>query len=52
VSVVEPRRKLEVDGFVVDARSMPLAVQQVAFEKGLIPYIPVLQALDVDSSAG
>jgi hypothetical protein len=43
---------IRVDGFIVDARSMPLAVQQVAFEKGLIPYIPVLQALDVDSSAG
>ena len=41
-----------VDGFIVDARSMPLAVQQVAFEKGLIPYIPALRALEVDSSGG
>ncbi len=39
-----------VDGFIVDARSMSLAVQQVAFEKGLIPYIPALQVLEDDSS--
>jgi hypothetical protein len=29
-----------VNGFIMDARSAPLAVQQVAYEKGLIPYIP------------
>ena len=39
-----------VDGFIVDARLMPLAVQQVAFEKRLIPYIPVLQPQVDDSS--
>jgi hypothetical protein len=39
-----------VNGFIVDARSMPLAVQQVAFEKRLIPYIPALQPLEDDSS--
>jgi hypothetical protein len=32
-----------VDGLIVDARSMPLHVQQTAFEKGLIPYIPALE---------
>ena len=32
-----------VDGLVVDARSMPLHVQQAAFDKGLIPYIPALE---------
>jgi hypothetical protein len=29
-----------VDDLVVDARSMPLSIQEVAYEKGLIPYIP------------
>ena len=29
-----------VDGLVVDARSMSLYIQQAAFDKGLIPYIP------------
>ncbi len=29
-----------VDGFVVDVRRMSRAVQEMAFEKGLIPYIP------------
>ena len=29
-----------VDGFVVDVRHMSRAVQEVAYEKGLIPYIP------------
>lgn len=29
-----------VDGFLVDARSAPLSIQEVAYEKGLIPYIP------------
>jgi len=28
-----------VDGLVVDARSMPLHIQQAAYDKGLIPYI-------------
>lgn len=34
---------LEVNGLVVDMRRMPLEVQQLAFDKGLIPYVPVLQ---------
>jgi len=29
-----------VNGFIVDARSMPLEVQEEACRKGLIPYVP------------
>lgn len=31
---------LQVNGFIVDIREMPVEVQQMAFEKGLIPYVP------------
>ncbi len=31
---------ITINGLIVDARGMPLSVQQIAFEKGLIPYIP------------
>lgn len=31
---------ITVNGFVVDARTMPIEIQEIAFEKGLIPYIP------------
>lgn len=31
---------LKVDGFIVDIRDMPLHIQQLAFEKGLIPFVP------------
>lgn len=31
---------LEVNGFVVDVRHMPREVQEIAYAKGLIPYIP------------
>jgi len=31
---------LEVDGFIMDIRSAPLALQEAALAKGLIPYIP------------
>jgi hypothetical protein len=31
---------VSVDGFLVDIRRMPRALQEVAFAKGLIPYIP------------
>lgn len=31
---------LMVNGYMVDIRSMPREVQVIAFEKGLIPYIP------------
>src|SRR3954462_7742612 len=30
----------EVNGMLVDLRDMPREVQQIAFEKGMIPYIP------------
>jgi hypothetical protein len=33
----------EVNGFLVDLRDMPREVQQIAFEKGMIPYIPADQ---------
>ncbi len=29
-----------VNGLIVDARSLPREIQEVAYEKGLIPYIP------------
>jgi hypothetical protein len=31
---------LDVDGFVIDARTAPLEFQQEAYRLGLIPYIP------------
>ncbi len=31
---------LSVNGIMVDIRYMPREVQEIAFEKGLIPYIP------------
>jgi hypothetical protein len=31
---------LMVNGFMVDIRYMPLEVQEIAYRKGLIPYIP------------
>lgn len=31
---------LQVNGLIVDIRGMPIEVQQMAFDKGLIPYIP------------
>jgi len=31
---------LSVNGLMVDMRTMPREVQEIAFEKGLIPYIP------------
>jgi hypothetical protein len=30
----------EINGILVDPRDMPRKVQEVAFEKGMIPYIP------------
>lgn len=29
-----------VDGLIVDARMMPLEIQELAYRKGLIPYVP------------
>ena len=31
---------IEVNGLVVDARRMPREIQEIAFEQGLIPYLP------------
>lgn len=31
---------IQVDGFIVDARSMSLEIQEEALQRGLIPYIP------------
>lgn len=31
---------IQLDGFMVDVRHAPRAVQEIAFNKGLIPYIP------------
>ncbi|NEV61863.1 hypothetical protein G3446_08160 [Thiorhodococcus minor] len=31
---------LEVNGLLVDVRTMPYEVQEIAYRKGLIPYIP------------
>jgi hypothetical protein len=31
---------LEVNGLMVDVRHAPREVQEIAFNKGLIPYIP------------
>lgn len=31
---------IQVDGLVIDARYAPREIQEVAFEKGFIPYIP------------
>lgn len=31
---------ISVNGFIMDARSAPREIQEVAFAKGLIPYIP------------
>jgi hypothetical protein len=33
----------EVNGLLVDVRNMPRDVQEIAYEKGLIPYIPADQ---------
>ncbi len=35
-----------VNGFIVDARQMPREVQEEAFRKGLIPYLPAAGAMD------
>jgi hypothetical protein len=35
---------LEVNGFLMDIRCAPRELQEVAFKKGLIPYIPANRA--------
>ena len=37
---LDPVWMLEVNGFLMDIRSAPRELQEVAFQKGLIPYIP------------
>jgi hypothetical protein len=34
---------VEVDGFIHEARNLPLGMQEIAYEKGLIPSIPALK---------
>jgi hypothetical protein len=31
---------IQVNGMIVDVRHMPLEVQEIAYAKGYIPYIP------------
>ncbi len=39
---------IEVNGLIADARHLPRDIQEAAFRKGLIPYIPGDQADDSD----
>lgn len=39
---------IEVDGFTLDARWLPRELQEIAFEKGLIPYVPN-EKVEIDS---
>jgi hypothetical protein len=42
-SIVEKdpmRWMISVDGFIVDARYLPRAIQEEVYQKGLIPYVP------------
>ena len=34
---------VSVNGYMVDARYLPIELQKICYEKGLIPYIPALQ---------
>lgn len=35
---------IEVNGLPVDARQMPREIQEIAFERGFIPYLPAAEA--------
>lgn len=35
---------VQLNGLIVDARGLPIELQQMAFDKGLIPYIPAEKA--------
>ena len=35
-----PSRMISVNGLMVDARRMPREIQEEAFRRGLIPYLP------------
>jgi hypothetical protein len=37
---------ISVNGFIVDARSLPRYVQEEAYRKGLIPYLPQDRSFD------
>ncbi len=37
---------ISVNGFIIDARSAPRSIQEMAYAKGLIPYIPADQQKD------
>ena len=37
---------ISVNGFIVDARSLPRPIQEEAYRKGLIPYLPEGQSAD------
>ena len=42
---------VQVNGYVMDARSLPLEAQILCYEKGLIPYVPALKdAEDVEDN--
>jgi Domain of unknown function (DUF6398) len=41
----------EVNGVLVDLRDMPREVQQIAFDKGMIPYIPADQEKDPEEKS-
>ncbi len=34
---------LEIDGWMIDIRQAPVELQQLAYEKGLIPFIPTVE---------
>lgn len=42
---------LQVNGFAVDIRSMPVEAQRMAFAKGLIPYVPAERDASESNSA-
>jgi hypothetical protein len=40
-----------VNGYLVDLRTMPREVQEIAFEKGLVPYIPWRRSPSISADA-
>jgi hypothetical protein len=40
-----------VDGFMLDARRLPLAIQRVAFDKGLIPGLVIRGSVEEEDEA-
>ena len=37
---------LQIDGLIVDIRRAPIELKQLAFEKGLIPFVPGVQPVN------